>query len=186
MLRDFWRLVMLEGTGLVVIGIAAVILPQLATLAIDLLVGWLLFIAGLFRFASIFSAQDAPGYWGSMLLAALTALLGALLALWPTAGILTLTMVLAVYLTAHGIASLTVAGALRGATDLWFWIGLGALADFLLAGLVIAGWPSTAAWAMGLYIGINLTTSGLALILAAIAFCILMERLAAGDVSPGP
>jgi uncharacterized membrane protein HdeD (DUF308 family) len=121
-----------------------------------------------------------------MLLAALTALLGALLALWPTAGILTLTMVLAVYLTAHGIASLTVAGALRGATDLWFWIGLGALADFLLAGLVIAGWPSTAAWAMGLYIGINLTTSGLALILAAIAFCILMERLAAGDVSPGP
>jgi uncharacterized membrane protein HdeD (DUF308 family) len=186
MLRDFWRLVMLEGTGLVVIGIAAVILPQLATLAIDLLVGWLLFIAGLFRFASLFSAQGAPGYWGSMLLAALTALLGALLALWPTAGILTLTMVLAVYLTAHGIASLTVAGALRGATDLWFWIGLGALADFLLAGLVIAGWPSTAAWAMGLYIGINLTTSGLALILAAIAFCILMERLAAGDVSPGP
>ncbi|HWE15856.1 MAG TPA: DUF308 domain-containing protein, partial [Hyphomicrobiaceae bacterium] len=83
---------MLEGTGLVVIGIAAVILPQLATLAIDLLVGWLLFIAGLFRFASLFSAQGAPGYWGSMLLAALTALLGALLALWPTAGILTLTM----------------------------------------------------------------------------------------------
>jgi uncharacterized membrane protein HdeD (DUF308 family) len=103
-----------------------------------------------------------------MLLAALTALLGALLALWPTAGILTLTMALAVYLIAHGMASLAVAGALRGVTDLWFWVGLGALADFLLAGLVIAGWPSTAAWAMGLYIGINLTVSGLALILAAI------------------
>jgi uncharacterized membrane protein HdeD (DUF308 family) len=159
---------MLEGTGLILIGIAAVILPQLATLAIDLLVGWLLFIAGLFRFASIFSAQGAPGYWGSMLLAALTTVLGALLALWPTVGILTLTMVLAVYLIAHGIASLAVAGSLRDVSDLWFWVGLGALADFLLAGLVVAGWPSTAAWAMGLYIGINLTISGLALILAAI------------------
>jgi len=167
LLEDFWRLVMLEGTGLVVIGVAAVILPQLATLAIDLLVGWLLFIAGLFRFASMFSAQGAPGYWSSMVLAALTALLGALLALWPTAGILTLTMVLTLYLMAHGVGSLAIAGALRGATDLWFWIALGALADFLLAGLVIAGWPSTAAWAMGLYVGINLTVSGLTLMLAA-------------------
>jgi uncharacterized membrane protein HdeD (DUF308 family) len=167
LLEDFWRLVTLEGTGLVVIGAAAVILPQLATLAIDLLVGWLLFIAGLFRFASMFSAQGAPAYWSSMALAALTALLGALLALGPTAGILSLTMVLAFYLVAHGVGSLATAGALRGATDLWFWIVLGALVDFLLASLVIAGWPSTAAWAMGLYVGINVTMSGLALILAA-------------------
>lgn len=166
-LQDFWKLLMLEGSGLVIIGMAAMVLPELATLAIDLLVGWLLFIAGLFRFASIFSAQGAPGYWGSMVLAAITTLVGALLALWPVAGIFTLTIVLTVYLIAHGTISLALARALRGVTALWLWIALGALADFLLAGLVIAGWPSVAAWAIGLYVGINLTLSGVALILAA-------------------
>jgi uncharacterized membrane protein HdeD (DUF308 family) len=159
---------MLEGAGLIIIGVAALILPQMATLAIDLLVGWLLFIAGLFRFASIFSAQRAPGYWGSVLLGALTAVLGALLALWPTAGILTLTMVLAIYLTTHGVASLAVARALRPVTDRWFWVALGALADFVLAGLVIAGWPNVAPWALGLYVGVNFIVAGVALILAAV------------------
>jgi len=166
-LQDFWRLVVLEGGGLVVLGVAAVLLPKVASLTADLLTGWLLLITGLFRFASMFSAQGAPGYWGSILLAAITTLLGALLVLWPIAGILTLTMALVVYLVVHGIASLLIAAAIRSVTDLWFWVGLGSVTDFLLAGLVIAGWPSTAAWALGLYMGVNLTIAGLALILAA-------------------
>ena len=167
-LQDFWRPVILEGSGLVVLGMAAVILPQDAALGVDLLLGWLLLITGLFRFASIFSAQGAPGYWGSILLAAITSVLGALLVLSPYDGVLTLTLALVIYLCAHGIASLAVAGALRGATDHWFWIALGAAADFLLAALIIAGWPTTAAWALGLYMGINLTVAGLMLILAAL------------------
>ncbi len=167
-LQDFWRLVILEGSGLVVLGMVAVVLPKIAALAADLLTGWLLLITGLFRFASIFSAQGAPGYWGSILLAAITSMLGALLVLSPADGILTLTLALVIYLCAHGVASLAVAGAVRGATGNWFWIALGAAVDFLLAALIVAGWPSAAAWMLGVYMGINLTVAGLGLILAAV------------------
>jgi len=167
-IQDFWRLVMLEGSGLIVLGMVAVILPKVAALAADLLAGWLLLITGLFRFASIFSAQGAPGYWGSILLAGITTLLGALLVVWPINGILTLTLALAVYLCVHAAASLVVANALRSVSDLWFWVALGAVADFVLAGLVVAEWPSAAAWVLGVYIGINLTVAGLGLILAAL------------------
>jgi uncharacterized membrane protein HdeD (DUF308 family) len=46
---------------------------------------------------------------------------------------------------------------------------LSGIADLILAGLIIAGWPSSAAWALGLIVGINLITSGVALAIAAVA-----------------
>lgn len=164
---EFWKLVILEGSGLVVLGLLAVVLPKMASLAVSLMTGWLLLIAGLFRFASIFSARGGPGYWSSMLLAAMTAVLGVLLVIFPVNGVLSLTIALAIYLCAHGLASLSVASSMRGATRQWFWPALGAAADFLLAGLVIEGWPSSAPLILGLYVGINLVVAGVALILAA-------------------
>jgi len=164
---EFWKLVVLEGSGLVVLGLLAVALPKIASLAVSLMTGWLLLIAGLFRFASIFSAHGGPGYWSSMLLAAMTAVLGAILVIFPVDGVLSLTIALAIYLCAHGLVSLSVASAMRGATRQWFWLALGSAADFLLAGLVIEGWPSSAPLILGLYVGINLVVAGVALILAA-------------------
>lgn len=165
--REFWKLILLEGCGLVLLGILALLLPTIASLAIGLLTGWLLLIAGLFRFASIFSARGGPGYLGSMLLAAITAGIGAVLVVYPVDGVLTLTLAFAIYLCAHGIASLSVAAEMRGSTHQWFWIAIGAVADFVLAGLVIAGWPASASIVLGIYAGINLTVAGVALILAA-------------------
>ena len=147
--REFWQLVILEGSGLIVLGMAATLLPKLASLAVSLLTGWLLLIAGLFRFASIFTARGGPGYWSSMLLAGITAILGALLIIVPVGGVLSLTLALAVYLCAHGLTSLTVANAMRGASSQWIWVALGAAADFLLAGFVIVGWPSRRAFDPG-------------------------------------
>lgn len=164
---EFWKLIVLEGSGLVVLGLLAVVLPKIASLAVSLMTGWLLLIAGLFRFASIFSARGGPGYWSSMLLAAMTVVLGALLVIFPVNGVLSLTIALAIYLCAHGLTSLSVASAMRGVTGQWFWLALGAAADFLLAGLVIEGWPSSAPLILGLYVGINLVVAGVALILAA-------------------
>lgn len=164
---EFWKLVLLEGSGLVVLGIAALLLPELASLGISLLTGWLLLIAGLFRFASIFSLQAGPGYGSSMLLAAVTAALGVILVIFPLGGVLAMTLLLATYLVAHGLASLSVAHAMRGATSQWMWVAIGAIADFVLAGMVIAGWPDIAPIMLGIFVGINLLLAGLALIVAA-------------------
>jgi uncharacterized membrane protein HdeD (DUF308 family) len=43
------------------------------------------------------------------------------------------------------------------------------IADLILAALIISGWPGTASWALGLIVGVNLITSGLAITVAAIA-----------------
>jgi uncharacterized membrane protein HdeD (DUF308 family) len=49
------------------------------------------------------------------------------------------------------------------------WMTVSGIADLILAGIIIAGWPGSVAWALGLLIGINLFMSGLALVMTAIA-----------------
>jgi len=51
----------------------------------------------------------------------------------------------------------------------WPWMAVSGIADLILAGLIIADWPGSVAWALGLLIGINLFMSGLALVMTAIA-----------------
>src|SRR5580693_2454584 len=46
-LREHWGLFLTEGIILLVLGVAAIILPQVATLAVEILIGWVLLASGL-------------------------------------------------------------------------------------------------------------------------------------------
>jgi uncharacterized membrane protein HdeD (DUF308 family) len=41
--------------------------------------------------------------------------------------------------------------------------------DLVLAGLIIAGWPGSFGWALGLIVGVNLISSGMAIVMVASA-----------------
>jgi uncharacterized membrane protein HdeD (DUF308 family) len=43
------------------------------------------------------------------------------------------------------------------------------IVGLVLAGVIIAGWPGSFSWALGLIVGVNLITSGLPIIMAAVA-----------------
>ena len=47
-LREHWRMLLVEGIILLVLGAIAIIVPPIATLAIEVLIGWLFLISGLF------------------------------------------------------------------------------------------------------------------------------------------
>jgi uncharacterized membrane protein HdeD (DUF308 family) len=51
----------------------------------------------------------------------------------------------------------------------WGWLLISGIADLVLAAVIILGWPISAVWALGLLVGINLLTSGWALVMAAFA-----------------
>ena len=50
------------------------------------------------------------------------------------------------------------------------------IADLMLAGLIISGWPGTASWMLGLIVGVNLISSGLAITMVALAGRSLVAR----------
>jgi uncharacterized membrane protein HdeD (DUF308 family) len=167
-LKAHWRLYTVQGVLLVILGTIAVAVPRFAAVAATDFIGWLLFFTGIMQAVSIVSATHAPGYWSSLLLAVLTAILGFVLAWYPLQGAITLTMLLTAYFLVHGIATFIFAFSVKGETGRWVLLLLSGLVDLLLAGLVIAEWPSTDLWVLGLFIGVNMMLTGFAIIFAAL------------------
>src|SRR5215467_6529021 len=164
-----WKLFLIQGIVLMVLGVLAVIKHKVAILAVTLFVGWLFFIAGIFRAASAWHSRQMPGFAWSMLTAVLSVVLGLILILRPLAGVLTLTMVLVAFFIIEGIAS--VLGAIQHREHLrsWGWVLFSGFIDLLLAYLIWAGWPSSADWAIGLLVGVNMLFFGLSLVMTALA-----------------
>ena len=164
-----WKLFLAEGIVMMVLGLLAIAVPEVATLAITIFIGWLFFIGGIFRTISVLQHRAMPGFAWSLLIAVLAILLGLILILRPIAGVLTLTIWLIVFFIIEGIAAIFLAIEHRRHLPSWGWVLLSGLVDLLLAYLIWDGWPSSAAWAIGLLVGINMVFVGLSLIMTALA-----------------
>jgi uncharacterized membrane protein HdeD (DUF308 family) len=164
-----WKFFLAEGILMLVLGLLAIAVPEVASLAITILVGWLFFIGGIFRTVSVLRHRRMPGFWWSLLTAVLAIVLGLVLLLRPIAGVLTLTLALIVFFVIEGISAILLAIEHRRHLPSWGWILLSGLVDLLLAFLIWDGWPSSAGWAIGLLVGINMVFVGVSLIMTALA-----------------
>jgi len=74
-----WRLMMFQGVVMIILGILAVAAPVIATIAIDIYVGWLFLFSGVIGLIALFSVGDIPAFLWSLITAALSVALGVLL-----------------------------------------------------------------------------------------------------------
>ncbi len=168
-LREHWVLFLVEGVVLLVLGAAAVVLPPIATLAVTILFGWLFLISGIVGLVTTFWMRHAPGFWWSLLSAALGIIVGAMLLASPVTGALSLTLVLIAFFLIEGVVSIMFAlDHRRELSGQWGWMLMSGIIDLVLAMMIFAGLPSTAAWAVGLLVGINMIFGGTALIIMAL------------------
>jgi len=168
-LHQHWVMFLVEGIILVILGLAAIVIPPIATLAVTILLGWLLLISGVTGLITTFWMRHAPGFWWSLVSAILAIAAGISLLLWPLLGVLSLTSLLIVFFVIEGVASIMFAlDHRRELSGRWGWMLVSGIADLILAAIILAGLPSTAAWALGLLLGINLLFGGSALIAMAL------------------
>jgi uncharacterized membrane protein HdeD (DUF308 family) len=168
-LHEHWVLFLVEGIILVVLGLIAIVVPPIATLAVEILVGWLFLASGIVGLITTFWMRHAPGFWWSLLSAVLGIGAGIVLLAWPLSGVLSLTLILIVFFTIEGVASIMYAlEHKRELTGRWGWMLASGIVDLILAGIIFAGLPGTAAWAIGLLVGINMIFGGSALIAMAL------------------
>ncbi len=168
--RAHWKAFLIEGILLIVFGLAAIVVPPAASLAVTILLGWLFLISGIAGLALTFWAREMPGFWWSLISAALAVLAGIVLLAQPAQGTLTLTIVVGAYFLAEGVT--TIMYALEHRRELsgrWSWMLIAGLMDLLIAAIIIAGLPGSALWAIGLLVGINLLFGGATLIGVALA-----------------
>ena len=170
-----WKLFLAEGIVMMVLGLLAIALPNIATLATTILIGWLFFVGGIFRAISVLQHRQMPGFAWSLATAVLAILLGLVLALQPIAGVATLTIALIVFFVLEGIAAILIAVEHRKHIPSWGWVLFSGLVDLLLAYLIWQGWPSSAGWAIGLLVGVNMVFVGLSLIMTALAARLMAE-----------
>jgi uncharacterized membrane protein HdeD (DUF308 family) len=171
-----WKLFLAEGIVMMILGFLAVALPNLATLAIEIFIGWLFFVGGIFRAVSLWYSRQRPGFIWSLLTAVLAIALGLILIFRPLEGVLTLTMVLVAFFIVEGVASIIGAIEHRQHLRSWGWVLVSGLVDLFLAYLIWQGWPSSAGWAIGLLVGINMLFLGLSLVMTALAARLMGER----------
>src|SRR5436309_1066084 len=168
--KAHWKAFLFEGIVLALLGLAAMIVPPLASLAVTIFLGWMFLISGAAGLVVTFWARQMPGFWWSLISAALAVLAGMILLARPMQGVLTLTIVVGAYFLAEGVA--TIMYALEHRRELsgrWSWILIAGLMDILIAFIVIGGLLGSAEWVRGLLVGINLLFGGGALIGMALA-----------------
>jgi uncharacterized membrane protein HdeD (DUF308 family) len=165
-----WKLFFVEGVALVVLGIAALILPAVATLAVAILFGWILLLAGAFGLVSTLMSRGAPGFWWSLLSSIVSLVAGVLLFGWPGGGALSLTLILTGFLVADGLLTIMLSLEYRSALQ-GRWVGLliNGIIDLILAGIIFVGWPGSGAWAIGIIVGVDMLFGGSSLIALALA-----------------
>jgi uncharacterized membrane protein HdeD (DUF308 family) len=164
-LRLHWRAFLIEGIVLLILGIFAILIPNVATLAVEVFIGWVLLISGVVGLISTFRMRGAPGFGWSLLSAVVGIAAGFVLLAWPLSGVLSLTLILTAFLTIEGVASIMLALSHRhGFSARWALLVVSGVIDLILAAMIFLNLPSTAAWAIGLLVGINMVFGGSTLI----------------------
>ena len=168
--RKHWKAFLFEGIVLVVLGLAAIIVPPIAGIAVTVMLGWMFLISGIAGLFVTFWARATPGFWWSLASAVLGIGAGLILLAKPVQGLLTLTLVVGAYFLAEGVATIMYALQHRKElSDRWSWMAFSGLMDVLIAFLIVSGLPGSAEWAIGLLVGINLVIGGSSLIGLALA-----------------
>jgi uncharacterized membrane protein HdeD (DUF308 family) len=164
-MREHWLLFVVEGVVLLILGALAIVVPALATLGVTIFLGWLLLISGVVGLAMTFMARGAPGFWWSLLSGVLGIVAGFVLLAFPVSGALSLTLVLTAFFIVEGVASIMYAlDHRRELSGRWGWMLASGVVDLILAAIILAGFPGTALWALGLLVGINMIFGGASLI----------------------
>jgi len=143
----------------IIIGILAITTPLMAGLAITMMVGVLLLLAGLSRLIGALKA----GSWGAGILGFLVgvlALVGGIIMLTrPGAGLAWITWLLSLYFFVVGLSGIALALKLRPEPG-WGWRMFNGILSLLLGILIMRHWPLSGAWAVGVLVGIHFLSSG--------------------------
>ena len=154
-----WKALMAVGILAIVIGCIAILVPAVASVGTAIFIGWILVIAGAVLVAAAFSAHSIGTVVLRLIWAALTVIVGIWLIVEPHNGTLTLTLILGIYFLFMGLTRITVAFLARGQQNAG-WVGLSGFCGLLIGILVLAKFPSSADWAIGLLVGIDLIFAG--------------------------
>lgn len=163
-----WGWLLALGILMIILGVLAIAAPQVATIAVQLMLGWILVISGVAEGIHAFMARGWGGFLLELLSAILYLVVGILLLTNPLEGALALTILLAVFLIVEGIFKIITALGVREHRA-WGWLLASGIISVILGLMIWAEWPASGLWVIGLLVGIQLVFTGWALVMLSLA-----------------
>ena len=162
---------------MIVAGFLAVVVPPAAGIAVNLLVAWLLIFSGAAHLVFAWHTRTTGGVLWELLLGILYIFIGGYLLLNPVAGLVSLTLALAIYLFVEGVLELVLSFRLRGMPGAG-WLLFDGVITLILAILIWRTWPWSSEWAIGTLVGISMLFSGISRLMLSLAARRVVAKLA--------
>jgi uncharacterized membrane protein HdeD (DUF308 family) len=167
-LRKNWGWMLGIGIVLVVLGMIGLGMPLVLTEVSMLYLGILLLIGGVAQLVHAFATKAWKDVLLHVVLGILYLIAGAATIQNPQAMSMILTLFLAGVLIAVGLVRIVIGLQLRK-TGSWFWPVLSGIIAIVLGGMIMAQWPISGLWVIGMFIGIELLLNGWTCIMVAFA-----------------
>lgn len=159
-MRSSWGWMALLALISIAGGVFALWNPLAATLTVTLLAGWIFLFLGVVQIVQSFSVNDWSGFVWALLLGAATAVVGVVLLFDPLAGMVSLTILVAVLFLVGGVAKIMFALSLRPVAG-WAWVLASGALSILLGLMIFANFPWSAVSVLGILLGIELLSNGI-------------------------
>jgi len=152
------------GILTVIFGVIAIASPLITGVAVAVFVGFLLLASGVAQIVhALKSKQWGTGFWGTVI-GLLGVVAGLLMIFRPLVGLVTMTMLLAIYFLVDGISEIIAAFKIKPDQG-WGWVLFNGIIAVLLGLMIWRQWPVSGAWAIGLLVGIHILMTGWSMII---------------------
>jgi uncharacterized membrane protein HdeD (DUF308 family) len=153
---------------LIVAGLIALLLPMVSGIGITLFLGWLLFVSAVAHFIFAFKSHHTGHVIWELLLGAAYLFTGVYMILHPVAGLVTLTLFIAIYLFFEGVFEIFQFFQIRPRHGAG-WLLVDAAITLILAIMIWRAWPASSVWVVGTLVGISMLFSGVSRLMLALA-----------------
>ena len=167
-IKKNWGWLLFWGIVSIILGMVVIAIPYAATFAVEVLIGWFLVIGGVIHLFHAFHSKGSAGFIWKFLVSILYLAVGILMLIYPLQGMITLTVLLAAFFMIQGIFQIITAFHVKPLPS-WGWLLFSGIIALILGLMIWGRLPSSATWAIGLLLGINLIFSGWAIVMFATA-----------------
>jgi uncharacterized membrane protein HdeD (DUF308 family) len=166
--RQASTLSILWGVLLIVFGMVAIGSPFLAAVAVNILIAWLIVLAGVVHIMLGVRTHGTGSMIWKVLVGLAYLFFGGYVILHPVLGVASLTLLLAVLFLVEGCLEIILFFNLRslGGSS---WLLVDGLITLVLGGMIYVHWPSSSAWAIGTLVGVSMIISGVSRVMMSLA-----------------
>lgn len=159
---------MLWGVLLIITGMLAIGSPFMAAVAVNVVIAWLIVLAGVFHLILAFQAHRAGSVIWQLLVGVAYIALGVYLVMHPAVAVATLTLLLASLFLVEGVLRIILYFQMRSVGGSG-WMLVDGIITLVLGSMIYLQWPSSSAWAIGTLVGVSMIISGVSRVMLSLA-----------------